>query len=127
VEGLQARELALAQLGDPLGGAQVLEAVFAEIAHAVRPQQRGGGSRDEDLAPVAGGGDPGGAVHVRADVALAGQQRRPRVEAHPHRDRERLLRFASRGERPGRGREGDEERVALSVDLDAAVPGEGLP
>ena len=76
---------------------------------------------------MAGGGDPGGTVNVGADVALAGQQRRPGMEPHPHGDRECLLRLARGGQRPGRGREGNEEGVALRVHLDAAVGGKGLP
>ena len=75
---------------------------------------------------MAGGGDPGGTVNVGADVALAGQQRRPGMEPHPHGDRECLLRLARGGQRPGRGREGNEEGVALRVHLDASVAGERL-
>ena len=44
------------------------------------------------------------------------------MNAHPHRQLEPLLRLARGAERAGGGREGDEERVALRVDLDAAVP-----
>ena len=50
------------------------------------------------------------------------------MQAHPHADRPGLERaLAVEGGRggAGRGREGDEERVALRVDLDAAVRREG--
>ena len=80
--------------------------------------------RDEHLPAVAGGGDAGGAVDVAADVALLGQERRPRVQADPHLDRaggERLGHRRRGGERARRGREGEEEGVALRVDLDAAL------
>jgi hypothetical protein len=46
------------------------------------------------------------------------------VHAHAHADRraaERLLTFTRRRKSVTRAREGDEERVALGVDLDAAV------
>ena len=51
------------------------------------------------------------------------------MEPHPDADRpgrERVLPLAGRGDGARRGREGDEERVALRVDLDAAVRGEGV-
>ena len=65
-------------------------------------------------------------MDVRSDVALLRQQRRTGVEAHPNRQLELLLRLARRRERTRRGREGNEEGVALRVDLDAAVPLERL-
>jgi hypothetical protein len=43
------------------------------------------------------------------------------VETHPHRQLELLLCLTRRRERSRRRRESDEERVALRVDLDAAV------
>jgi hypothetical protein len=51
------------------------------------------------------------------------------MDAHADADRtfgERLLRLAGGRQRPRRGREGDEEGVALGVDLDPAVAGEGV-
>ena len=74
--------------------------------------------------PCDGRGDAGGEVDVVADVALLGQQRRPRVQADPHLDRaggERLGHRRRRRDRARRGREREEERVALRVHLDAAV------
>ena len=75
-----------------------------------------------------GGGDPRRAVDVRPDVALVRHSGVAGVEAHAHADGRPSSSCASRGrlERPGRRRERDEERVALRVDLDAAVPRERL-
>ena len=74
--------------------------------------------------------DPRRAVHVPADVALVRHDRRPGVDAHADGDRgrgQRLLGLPRRVERPRRGRERVEERVALGVDLDAAEAPEDLP
>ena len=73
-----------------------------------------------------GGRDPRGAVDVDADVALVGHERLAGVEPHPHADRPvrrapPCPRAAAASASAARG-EGDEERVALRVDLDAAVP-----
>ena len=69
-------------------------------------------------------GDARPAVDVLADVALRRRGRRARVQAHAHADRscgEPLAR-GPRGLRgSARRRKRDEERVALGVDLDAAV------
>ena len=76
------------------------------------------------------GGDPRRLVHVLADVAVLRQVRSARVDAHAHLDRplaERLLRLPRRRERARCCREGDEERIALRVDLHAAVAREGRP
>ena len=78
---------------------------------------------------MAGRGDAGGAVDVAADVALVGQKRRSGVQADPHLDRaggERLGERRRRRERSRRGREGEEEGVALRVHLDPALGGAGL-
>jgi hypothetical protein len=48
------------------------------------------------------------------------------VQAHANRDRQRVTGRRGGGECPGRGRKCDEERVALRVDLDAAVLGGGI-
>ena len=85
--------------------------------------------RDEHLPAVPGGGDAGGTVDVSADVALVGEKRRPGVQADPDLDRaggERLGERRRRSERPRRRREGEEEGVALGVDLDPAVGGARL-
>src|SRR6266581_3842595 len=60
-------------------------------------------------------------MNVGTDVALVGDKRRSRVQAHPHPDRTRREPFAnrpSRLHRSRRGREGNEERVPwLSTSL----------
>ena len=100
--------------------------MLAEVAELAGVDERRRRRRDEHLPAVTGGRDPRRAVDVRAHVALLRQQRRAGVQAHPHRQLELLLRLARGLERARRGREGDEERVALRVDLDAAVPLERL-
>ena len=63
-------------------------------------------------------------MDVHADVAGLRQQRLAGVDAHPRPQsmrRERRLRGPRGGDRVRRAREGDEERVALGVDLDAVV------
>ena len=61
--------------------------MLAEVAQhtVIWEEKRGGGRRDQDLTPVAGGGDACGAVDVVADVALLRQERRARMQAHAHR------------------------------------------
>ena len=49
------------------------------------------------------------------------------MNAHSHGDLEHFLCLARRRDRSRRGWEGDEEGVALRVDLDAAVLPERLP
>ena len=85
---------------------------------------------EDDLPAVCGRGDARGAVDVDADVALVGHERLAGVDPHAHADRaalERVARLGGGGDRVGGAREGDEEGVALRVDLDAAVRGERLP
>ena len=79
--------------------------------------------------PCASARDACAAVNVDPDVALAGNGRRARVQSHANRDRpgpELVLRGARGVSRAGRRRERDEEGVALGVDLDTAVCGEGV-
>ena len=66
-------------------------------------------------------------MDVDADVALVGDDRLAGVDAHPDAERaafERLASLGGRGRGVGGSGEGDEESVALRVDLDARVPGE---
>ena len=63
-------------------------------------------------------------VKVFADVAIGHHQRLTRMDAHAHTDRsaaEGPLRVKGSREGPIRVAECDEERVALGVNLDAAV------
>ena len=137
--GLQRREVEAEarrdELEQPLGPRDALEEVVAEIAHleavADEVTRR---LREYDLSTVRGRADTCTAREVDADVVPAGRQLRlARVDAHPHPDRlplgpvvRREGELARRGavERVTRTLEGEEERVALCVDLDAAVHGE---
>ena len=124
VQALEWREVSLAQLEDAFGRGEVLQPVLAQVAHVVPTHDGGRGRRDEHLPTVAAGSDPGRPVHVDANVAFLGQMRAAGVDAHAHPDRARgqsglgrLRRSQSTG---GRG-EGDEDGIALRIDLDAAV------
>ena len=131
VQALERREVVVAELVDPLGRGQVLQPVLAEVAQPSVLDERRGGGRDEHLAAVAAGRDARRAVHVDADVALLGRGAACPVWS-PIRTRIGPTGQASRspvrgrGERARRRREGDEEGVALRVDLDSAVRGERL-
>ena len=130
VERLQRREVIVAELVDALRRRQVLQAVLAEIVQAVDGNEVVSRAREQHLPAVARCGDPRGAVDVDPDVALVGHDGLPRVEPHANADRtvvERRLPLGGRGKRVGRAGERDEERVALRVDLDAAVPRERVP
>jgi hypothetical protein len=62
-------------------------------------------------------------------VAFVGSDRPSGVDTHPHADRavgERPLRFSCGDHGISRAGEGDEERIALGVNLGAAVIGERL-
>ena len=123
VERPQRREVAVAELVQALGVDEILEPVLSEVADrdvALEKSSRRLG--EDDLASVRGGRDAGGAVDVHPDVSLVGDDRLAGVEAHADADRaglERSARVAGRGHGVRRPREGDEERVALGVDLDA--------
>ena len=68
------------------------------------------------------GADAGRPVDVDADIALARDRRRAGVDADAHADRAvDPLDLLGRGERVVRATEGDEERVALGVDLDPGM------
>ena len=130
---LQRRELGLEpgnhELIEPLRLGQVLQAVLAQVAQLVAPQQGGGRSGDQHLPAVAGRGDPGRSVHIDADIPVLAKVRRPSVDANPHLNR-------ARGQFPyclrsgphclGSGWERDEERVAVRIDLRSAVSDERL-
>ena len=125
VEAPERRKRAAPELVDALRAGQVLQAVLAEIDDLVLVhEQVACRVRQENLPAVAGGGDPSGAVHVHSDVALLRQQRLARVDAHPHADAvllQKSLRAAGSGRRVARPAEGDEEGIALGVDLDAVM------
>ncbi len=69
-------------------------------------------------------------VHVDADVPLVGDGRLPGVQPDPDRHRpapQRLLDVRGCGDGIGRSRKGDEEGVALRVDLDPPMGSDHLP
>jgi hypothetical protein len=79
---------------------------------------------------MADGRDASGSMNVEADVTFLRHDRLACVKPHAHPDRslgQRLLPGSSRGQRIAGAGEGDEERVALRVDLDPAVPAERIP
>ena len=113
----------------------VLQLGLAEIVDAdalgqVVADERAGRLREEDLAAVASRADPRRADDVQPEVALVADRRLAGVQAHPHAHRGAVA--ATRGSRARAGRrprratasrarwEGEEERVALRVDLASA-------
>ena len=117
-----ARQPVREQLVDVLGLRQARQPVAAEIAHR-EPLRRAGSRREEDLAAVARGADPGGAMDVDAGVALVGDQGLADVDSHPHADGVvarplRLDQPALGLDRRGHGflerREGGEELVTVA-------------
>ena len=87
-------------------------------------EERGRCPREQHLAAVAGGADPRSSVDIDSDVALVGNHRFTRVDAHSHAHRatrERALHASRRRDSIGSVRERGEERIALRIDLDAAV------
>ena len=130
VQRLQAREVGVAQLEEALRRREVLQTVLTEVANSLAGDEVARRLRQEHLPAVPGGGDPRRPVDVDADVALLGYDRLAGVEPHAHADRpaaERRLPVGGGRDRLGGARERDEERVALRVHLDAAVPCESLP
>jgi hypothetical protein len=87
------------------------------------------GGRYQYLAAMTRRADAGRAMDIVADVALVSEKGCPRVQTHPHLNR-------AEGECVGhlsrcedcvrRGPEGEEEGIALRVDLHAVVAGAGL-
>jgi hypothetical protein len=74
--------------------------------------------------------DTSRSVDVDPDITLVGERRRPGVDADPDADRTVGQSVGDAGRRRqgvGRGRERDEERVALGVDLVAAVGRDRVP
>ena len=80
------------QLEHALRAAEVLEPELAEVAQAGAGReaigaQRGGGRRQQDLAAMADGHEPGGAVDRRAEVVVAAPLGVARMERHPDAER----------------------------------------
>ena len=138
------REAARQAVGDELEQAlrlgQVLEVVCSEVAQRgglrAISEQPGRPLGHDHLTAVRRGGDPRGAMDVDPDVVAVCDERLAGVQAYaylqrrvfrPGMSRELALRLLGRRERLARVNEGDEEAVALGIDLDAAVPRKGRP
>ena len=98
-----------------------------------RADERARRVREQHVAAVPRGAEPGGADDVEAEVPLAADRRLAGVQPHPHEDGAAVrpvvrgvgaLHLDGRLDRVAGAREGEEERVALRVDLDAAALGE---
>ena len=135
------RQVADDELEELFGAIEVLEPVLAEVperdvARQLVGDQLARGARDQHLSAVAGRADPRGAMDVQADVVIVSDLGLAGVDADPHADvdtlgpalgRQRPLRAHRGGDRVARPREGDEERIALGVDLAPVVLGERRP
>ena len=82
------------------------------------------------MAAASGGAEPRRTHDVEPQVSLAAESRLPGMEAHPDADVDavgplvagvRALRLDGRGDCVAGTWKGEEERVSLRVDLDAAV------
>jgi hypothetical protein len=72
VEGIERREVLVAELIEPLGRREVVEPVEAQVAQAVRTDQVARRLRDQDLAAVTCGGDTRCAMDIDSDITLVG-------------------------------------------------------
>jgi hypothetical protein len=139
IERLERREVGRQagqdKLVEALGVLQVLEPVHAQGAQrrpwgqVVRDEFARGG-RKQHLATMPGGGDAGGAVHIHAHIPGGTEVRHPGMQPHAHANRDVLWPSL-----PGKcrlsgcdcpdgvvsTREGEEEGIALGVDLAAAT------
>jgi len=123
------------QVVQVLGHGEVLEPMPAEVSER-HPSGQGmlheasGGRRDQHLPAVAGLGDPGRPVHVKAEVVVPAQDSLPGVQAHP--DPQGTLHRPIVGgqaplgghgglDRPHRATERHEQGIAFGADLDAAA------
>ena len=130
----------ISQLVDPLRLVEVLQPALSDRMHGDTLRDGGADERprrlgEEDAAARGRAAETRGADDVEAVVALLADRRLAGVEAHAHADvhplrprvrRVRALRLDRGRDRVARAREGEEERVALRVDLDAAAVAERL-
>jgi hypothetical protein len=103
--------------------------VLPELAERVVFDETSRRLGEDDLAPVCGRGDAGSAVDVHADVALVGDDRLAGVDADAHANRagfQGAARVGGGRDCVGGTREGNEEGIALRVDLDSALGSAGL-
>ena len=128
--GAHGRKRSRADLQEPRGRIEVLQAMAPEVGEWLDVDERARGLGNDGLATMGERGNAGGPVHVDAHVALVGDGGRPGVNADAYAygaAGQRLVHGLRGGGCPARSREGDEERVPLRVDLDAAVRRERLP
>ncbi len=126
------------ELEDALRLVEVLQLPLAEREDRDACRQRGSDERarrvrEQDVAALPRGAEPRRADDVETEVALAADGRLAGVQPHPDEDGAALRPVVSgvgalhlhRGlDRVAGAREGEEERVPLRVDLDAAALGE---
>lgn len=118
---------------------KVLEAVTAQRSdgHPVREpvlDQSPGRPREQDLATVTGGRDPGGPRDVEAHVVVASRYPLTGIESHPDPDRlgprprrELPLRRHGGGDRRGCALEDGEDRVAFRPQLHSSSAADRVP
>ena len=124
VQTLEWRKVGVAELVDPLRRGQIFEPMLSEVAQRFCTDQIWRRLRKENLPAVSRRGDARRPVDVDADVPFVGDERLAGMQAHAHADRAPFERGAAGGggkQRIRGFREGDEERVALRVYLDATV------
>ena len=106
IQAAQRREVAVAELVEPLGVGKVLQPVLSEVAEGcIDVEEPSRGLGDDDLSSVRRGGDASGAVDVHAHVPLLRAERLARVDPHADADRagfERCSRFVGGGDSVGR-------------------------
>jgi len=122
------REAPVAELVDRHGQVEVLQPVLAEVLH-LRIDQLLRLRGQQDLAAVTDRRYPRAKMDILAHIPLADDVRPAGVQPDTHFDRplrELALDFGRGRDRRGCAREGHEERIALRVHLDAAVPGAAL-
>jgi hypothetical protein len=124
-ERAQRREVVAADLEEPNGRRDVLQAVLAEVAQLeLGAEERLRRIREDDLAAVAGRRDARRPVDVEADVVLVRDSRLPGVDPDPHPygpGCQCALCVRCGGDGAGGAREGGEHGVALGPELHPAV------
>ena len=114
------------QLEEPFRCAQILEPMHPEVATLMLGRCEVSGVGQDDLAAVGRCADPGCSMDIETDITLVGQHRATRVDPDPDADRAAgVTDLGGRYHGVVGTSERDEERVALGVDLDAVVSGDG--
>src|SRR5215207_2707743 len=130
VERRERWEMPRTKLEGTLPRGKILEAMHPQIEQRTVPSELRGRIGHDRLSAVRGSRDPSRPVNVGSYIAPVCQKRRARVHSDTHLDcapAERLMSLGGCRERLLRGHERDEERISLSVDLNAAVPRKRIP